>query len=187
MADQLGVHPQTLRRWERQGKIPKPERTIGNHRRYLTGRPIEAALTVGYVRVSSPDQKADLERQKQYVQEKSGKPVDLVIKDLGSGMNYKKSGFKQLLLLLLQGNVKELILTHKDRLLRFGSEIIFQICQHFGVKITFLDQSEDLPPMEKFCRDLVEIMTVFCSKIYGHRSHQHRKCSSLIKSAPTAA
>jgi hypothetical protein len=57
----------------------------------------------------------------------------------------------QLLLLLLQGKVKELILTHQDRLLRFGSEIIFQICQHFGVKITILDQSEDLPPLEKFC------------------------------------
>ena len=56
-----------------------------------------------------------------------------MIKDLGSGLNDKKSGFKQLLLLLLQGKVKELILTHKDRLLRFGSEIIFQICHHFAV------------------------------------------------------
>ena len=121
------------------------------------------------------------------MQEKAGKPVDLVIKDLGSRLNYKKSGFKQLLLLLLQGKVKELILTHKDRLLWFGSEIIFQICQHFGVKITILDQSADLPPMEKFCRDLLEIMTVFCSKIYGHRSHQHRKCSTLSKVTATAA
>ena len=186
MAAQLGVHPQTLRRWEREGKIPKPERTVGNHRRYRSGKGETGGLTVGYVRVSSHDQKADLERQKQFVQEKAGKPVDLVIKDLGSGLNYKKSGFKQLLLLLLQGKVKELILTHKDRLLRFGSEIIFQICQHFGVKITILDQCEDLPPMEKFCRDLVEIMTVFCSQIYGHPSHRHRKCS-ILRTVETAA
>lgn len=186
MAAQLGVHPQTLRRWERAGKIPKAPRTIGNHRRYQTAQPEATALTVGYVRVSSHDQKADLNRQQQYVQEKAGKPVDLIIKDLGSAMNYKKSGFKQLLLLLLQGKVKELILTHKDRLLRFGSEIIFQICSHFGVTVTILDQSEELPPMEKFCRDLVEIMTVFCSKIYGHRSHQNRQCSSSLNSMPTA-
>lgn len=151
------------------------------------GQTDAATLTVGYVRVSSHDQKADLQRQKDSVHEKSGKPVDLVIQDLGSGLNYKKSGFKQLLLLLLQGKVKALILTHKDRLLRFGSEIIFQICHHFGVTVTILDQAEELPPMEKFCRDLVEIMTVFCSKIYGHRSHQHRKCSSSLNPLPTAA
>ncbi len=113
--------------------------------------------------------------------------MDLVIQDLGSGLNYKKSGFKQLLLLLLQGKVKERILTHKDRLLRFGSEIIFQMCHHFGVTVTILDQAEELPPMEKFCRDLVEIMTVFCSKLYGPRSHQHRKCSSSLNPLPTAA
>jgi putative resolvase len=186
MAAQLGVHPQTLRRWEREGKISKPDRTAGNHRRYRSVHGNEAGLIVGYVRVSSHDQKADLERQKQFVQEKAGKPVDMVIKDLGSGLNYKKSGFKQLLLLLLQGKVKELILTHKDRLLRFGSEIIFQICQHFGVKITILDQCDDRPPMEKFCRDLVEIMTVFCSKIYGHRSHENRRRSTSSNATATA-
>lgn len=61
MALKLGVHPQTLRRWERQGKLPPPDRTLGNHRRYCA-KPAQAeALTVGYVRVSSHDQKADLE------------------------------------------------------------------------------------------------------------------------------
>jgi predicted site-specific integrase-resolvase len=127
-----------------------------------------------------------LERQKQFVEQRSGKPVDLVISDLGSGLNYKKAGFKRLLLLILQGKVRELILTHKDRLLRFGSEIIFQICQFLGVQITLLRDEPDKPPMEQFCTDLVEIMTVFCSKIYGHRSHQNRKCSSLSKNTATA-
>ena len=116
----------------------------------------------------------------------AGKPVDLVISDLGSGLNYKKTGFKRLLLLILQGKVRELILTHKDRLLRFGSEIIFQICQHLGVKITILQDTPDKPHMEQFCTDLVEIMTVFCSKIYGHRSHQNRKCSTLSKNTTAA-
>jgi predicted site-specific integrase-resolvase len=186
MALKLGVHPQTLRRWERTGKLPAPERTLGNHRRYRA-KPTQAdAVTVGYVRVSSHDQKSDLERQKQFVTENAGKPVDLVISDLGSGLNYKKTGFKRLLLLILQGKVSELILTHKDRLLRFGSEIIFQICQFMGVKITILKAAEQKPAMEQFCTDLIEIMTVFCSKIYGQRSHQNRKCSTLSKNTPTA-
>ena len=89
--------------------------------------------------------------------------------------------------MLLQGKVRELILAHKDRLLRFGSEIIFQICQHLGVKITILDDKPDKPPMEQFCQDLVEIMTVFCSKIYGHRSHQHRQRSTSSNLSPTVA
>jgi putative resolvase len=186
MAAQLGVHPQTLRRWERSGKTPKPTRTVGNHRRYQTGVPQDNGLTIGYVRVSSHDQKLDLERQKQFVTQQSGKPLDLVISDLGSGLNYKKPGFKRLLLLILQGKVKELILTHKDRLLRFGSEIIFQICSFFGVQITILQDAPDKPHMEQFCTDLVESMTVFCSKIYGHRSHQNSKCSTLSKNSTAA-
>ena len=186
MASYLGVHAQTLRRWERQGKMPAPDRTLGNHRRYKQIPKDTKVLTIGYARVSSHDQKADLERQVAHVKENSERPVDLMIKDIGSGMNYNKSGFKQLLLLLMQGMVGEIVLAHKDRLLRFGSEIIFQICKHMGVKITILDNSPDKPPMERFCQDLVEIMTVFCSKIYGHRSHQHSKCSTLSNLAPTA-
>ena len=154
-AAKLGVHPQTLRRWERQGKLPKPERTLRNHRRYRTTPAQTDAMTVGYVRVCSHDQKSDLERQKQFVEQRAGKPVDLVISDLGSGLNYKKTGFKRLLLLILQGQLRELILTHKDRLLRFGSQIVFQICHFFGVKITILKDEPDKPAMEQFCTDLV--------------------------------
>ena len=126
MASHLGVHAQTLRHWERQGKMPAPERTMGNHRRYRQSKNGDKVLTVGYVRVSSHDQKDDLERQKSYVEEHSERPVDLMIKDIGSGMNYNKAGFKQLLTLLMQGMVGEIVLAHKDRLLRFGSEITFR-------------------------------------------------------------
>ena len=135
MPANLGVHPQTLRRWERLGKLPAPERTLGNHRRDHVNPAKNDAFTVGYVRVSSHDQKSDLTRQQELLKAQAGKPVDLVISDLGSGLNYKKTGFKRLLLLILQSRVKELILTHKDRLLRFGSEIIFRICKHlcFGL------------------------------------------------------
>ena len=80
-----------------------------------------------------------------------------------------------------------LALEDSDRLLRFGSEIIFQICHFFGVKITILQDEPNKPPTEQICTDLVEIMTVFCSKLYGHRSHQNRKCSTLSNPKPTAA
>ena len=166
--------------------MPASERTLCNHRHYRLAPTKADAMVVGYVRVSSHDQKSDLERQAEFVKAHSTSKLDLVISDLGGGLNYKKAGFKRLLLLILQGKVKELILTHKDRLLRFGSEIIFQICAFMNIKITVLSEVEEKPPMEQFCTDLVEIMTVFCSKIYGHRSHQNRKCSTLSKNSATA-
>jgi putative resolvase len=146
-----------------------------------TGRAV-----VGYVRVSSHDQKADLASQSGFVKTKSANPVNLVLSDLGSGLNYKKPGFQRLMLLIRHGKVRELVLTHKDRLLRFGSEIILKICQFMNVRITVRNDTPDKPHIEQFCTDLVEIMTVFCSKIYGHRSHQNRKCSTLRKNTATA-
>jgi predicted site-specific integrase-resolvase len=143
-------------------------------------------LVIGYVRVSAHDQKADLARPSDFVKTKSTHPVNLVRSDLGSGQNYKKPGFKRLLILILQGKVRERVLTHKNRRLRFGSEISFQICQFMNITITVLSDTLDRPHKEQFCTDLVEIMTVFCSKIYGHRSHQNRKCSTLIKNNATA-
>ena len=75
-------------------------------------------------------------------------------------------------------------MTRKDRLLRFGSEIIFRICQQLEVKVTILYETEKKEPMEQFCLDIVEIITVFTSKIYGLRSHSNKK---KIQSAATAA
>ena len=186
MTSHLGIDPQTLRRWERQGKLSKPKRTLSHHRRYRLQASKSEAWVIGYVRVWSHDQKSDLERQKVFLEFKSGKPGDLVMKDLGSGMKYMKSGFKQLLLLLLQGKFRELILTHKDRWLRFGSEIIFQIGKFMGVKITIKSETPGQAPMEQFGKDWVEIVTVFCSKIYGHRSPKHGECSTLNNSNATA-
>ena len=80
----------------------------------------------------------------------------------------------RLLGLILSGQVKELILTRKDRLLRFGSEIIFQICKHFGVKVTIIFESAIKEPMEQFALDVIEIITVFSSRIYGLRSHKKK-------------
>jgi predicted site-specific integrase-resolvase len=176
IALQLGVHPQTIRRWDRTGQLPADARTLGGHRRYRSRAAVEGE-TVGYVRVSSHDQKEDLARQHTAVVAgavAAGKPCDRVISDLGSGMNYQKRGFVLLLGLLLAGKVKTLVLAYKDRLLRFGAEIVFRICQAMGTEVLILKQEEQLEPQQRFCNDVIEVMTVFCSKIYGQRGHANR-------------
>ena len=177
-ASAMKVHPQTIRRWTKTGKLDCT-RTIGNHRRFEPPMN-DSKLVIGYARVSSFDQKEDLVRQQEYI--RTQHKVDQIIQDTGSGMNYKKPGFKKLMLLILEGKVKELVITHKDRLLRFGSEIIFIICKFFGVTVTILHDEKPKDSKDTFASDVIEIITVFCSRIYGQRSHQNRnripKCST---------
>ena len=171
-AEYYGVHAQTIRRWTNEGKIAC-QRTIGNHRRIeIVNEGDNSRKTVGYARVSTHDQKKDLDVQEEVL--KKSNP-DIVIRDLGSGMNYKKTGFVKLLNMIISNQIKELIITRKDRLLRFGSEIIFQLCNYFGVKVTILYETAVKEPMEQFCLDVIEIITVFSSKIYGLRSHKNKK------------
>ena len=174
LASHLGVHPQTIRRWCKSNQLTEHHRTNGNHRRFSLPKQTDGQ-TVGYVRVSSHDQKTDLDTQKQALIEKAKQKnidIDHTIQDIGSGMNYKKKGFSKLLADLLSGKIKHLIIMHKDRLLRFGSEIIFAICNAFHIQITILEPSPAKSPVELLCLDLIEIMTVFSSKIYGTISFQ---------------
>jgi predicted site-specific integrase-resolvase len=147
-ADALGVTAQTLRRWEREGRLIPDERTAGGRRRYDLAR-LKPELfhadaqsqrkTVAYARASSHDQKADLERQKQVLEvycARQGWTFE-VIADLGSGMNYHKKGLKRLLDAIIEGEVGRLVITHKDRLLRFGAELVFAICQAKNVEVVW--------------------------------------------------
>ena len=191
IANYFGVTTPTIRRWGKTGKLIEHHRTLGNHRRFETPRPPSGEI-VGYVRVSSHDQKSDLVVQADALTVKAksdGIIIERTIQDIGSGMNYKKKGFVQLLNLLLAGKVKRLVLMHKDRLLRFGAEIIFAICRAMHVEITILEPSLAKSPVELLCLDLVEIMTVFSSKIYGMRSHTNKKAlnDQLCTTIPAAA
>ena len=96
------------------------------------------------------------------------------IKDLGSGLNFNKKGFKQLLHLILNQQCQRLILNHKDRLLRFGSEIIFQLCHYFGIDVIILEEHDESFEQE-LVSSVLEIITVFSSKLYGKRSHKNKK------------
>jgi excisionase family DNA binding protein len=201
-ADLLGVTVKTLHRWEADGKI-KSTRTAGGHRRYdiadlignkrraLVGSPdVKSAtrqtgsqLTVGYARVSSHDQKDDLNRQVLVLESycaKHGWGFE-IIQDLGSGMNYKKKGLIRLIKLITSYQVERLVLTHKDRLLRFGSDLIFTLCETFGTEVIIINRSDDSSFEEDLASDVLEIITVFSARLYGSRSHKNKKIVEELK------
>jgi predicted site-specific integrase-resolvase len=183
-----GVSTSTLRRWETEG-ILIPERTANGHRRYdlnqLLGIKKELSFTIGYARVSSHDQKEDLARQVQVLElfsAQNGWQIE-IISDLGSGLNYSKKGLKRLISLITNNQVERLILTHKDRLLRFGSELIFSLCEIFGTEVVIINRTEDSTFEEDLANDVLEIITVFSARLYGSRSHKNRKLMEDLRSA----
>ena len=196
-ADFLGVAAQTLRRWEREGKLLPDKRTAGGRRRYNLARLSPEQFrsvdtdrrTVAYARVSSHDQKDDLERQKQVLElycATQGWTYE-VIADLGSGMNYHKKGLQRLLNAIVDGQVGRLVITHKDRLLRFGAELVFAICEVKGVEIVILNQGEDTTFEEDLAKDVLEIITVFSARLYGSRSRKNQKLLEGVKKAVEAS
>lgn len=191
-AEVLGVSITTLRRWETEGKLI-PERTAAGHRRYdlskLKPEIVHAASderrTVAYARVSSHDQKNDLERQKQVLElycARNGWTFE-IIADLGSGMNYQKKGLKRLLDDVVEGRIGRLVITHKDRLLRFGAELVFAICEAKSVEVVILNQGEDTTFEEDLAKDVLEIITVFSARLYGSRSRKNQKLLDGVKRA----
>ena len=195
-AEVLGVSVATLRRWDAEGRLIA-EHTPGGHRRYDLAklRPEQfrseaqgSRKTIAYARVSSHDQKEDLERQKQVLElycARQGWTVE-VIADLGSGMNYHKKGLKKLLAAIIDGEVGRMVIAHKDRLLRFGAELVFAICEAKNVEVVILNQGEDTT-FEAFeevlAKDVLEIITVFSARLYGSRSHKNQKILDGVKRA----
>ena len=183
----LGVSVQALRNWEMEGKIMPSHRTPGGQRMYdlaeLLGVNDLTYPTIAYARVSSSDQKEDLERQHAVLEafcNKNGWHTE-IIRDLGSGMNYNKKGLGHLLELMVQGQMSRLVITHKDRLLRFGAEIVFRICELKGIEVVIINKGEQPSFEEELTRDVMEIMTVFCAKLYGQRSHKSKKMAEDIE------
>ena len=191
----LGVTPKTLRRWEAEGKIEEIKRTPKGHRRYDLSKlyglvprpPISSRATIAYARVSSRDQKDDLGRQVALLESfcaANGWSYE-VVQDIGSGMNYSKRGLQQLIKRICSGEISRLVLTHIDRLLRFGAEIIFSLCEIFGIEVVIINQGEQpLSFEEELAQDVLEIITVFSARLYGSRSHKNRK---LVESLQEAA
>ena len=196
-ATELGVSISTLRRWESEGKLV-PQRTKGNQRRYSAEQimglarkvtPKPERITLAYARVSSADQKKDLERQKTVLEmycAAQGWNFEL-ISDFGSGMNYRKKGLQSLLQKLLNGKIERLVITHKDRLLRFGAELIFSVCEMKGVEVVIINKGEEASFEEDLAKDVLEIITVFSARLYGSRSKKNQKLINGMKEAVKAA
>jgi excisionase family DNA binding protein len=185
MASVLGVTPKTVRLWEKEGKITSIK-TEGGHRRFYPSEVLknkkQSNITIGYARVSTSEQKDDLDRQKKilelYCAEK-GWECEL-ISDIGSGINYNKKGLERLIKLICLGEIERLVVSHKDRLLRFGSEIIFSICEQHNVEIVIINKSINSTFEEELTNDVLEIITVFSAKLYGSRSHKNKKIIDKI-------
>lgn len=106
-----------------------------------------------------------------------------IINDLGSGMNYHKKGLKQLLDGILENQIGRLVLTHKDRLLRFGAELVFALCEARNVEVIIINQGENLSFEEELAQDVLEIITVFSARLYGSRSKKNKKLLEAVKVA----
>ena len=180
----LGVSAQTLRNWDPNGKL-HPHHTSTNGYRYYSHEQLNQVmnikpnlnrLTIGYCRVSSHKQKDDLERQienvKTYLIAK-GQPFE-IISDIGSGINYKKKGLKELIKLITQNRVEKVVILYKDRLLRFGFELVEYIASLYNCEIEIMDSTEKSEQQE-LVEDLVQIITVFSCKLQGKRAGKARK------------
>jgi len=195
-AELLGVAVSTLQRWDREGKLV-PERTPAGRRRYkvsdlgsynpLTKKIVEPERkTIAYARVSSHDQKADLVRQEQVLElycAERGWSFE-VISDLGSGMNYKKKGLNNLIDAIVDDKVGRLVITHKDRLLRFGAELVFAVCEAKNVEVIIINSTDNERSFEEeLASDVLEIVTVFSARMYGARSGKNKKLIDGVSKA----
>jgi len=178
----VNVTKQTLVNWENAGLI-KCTRTKGGHRRYLKADIIikfsdqhnikEPKRSICYCRVSTPNQRADLNTQEEFFRRNF--PNHEIIRDIGSGLNFKRKGLNSILDAAIKGDIEEIVVTHKDRLCRFGFELIERfITQSSDGKIVVLDQKKT-SPQEELVNDLISIITVFSSRLYGLRSHSLKK------------
>ena len=133
-------------------------------------------ITIGYCRVSSHKQKDDLERQidnvKTYLMAK-GQPFE-IISDIGSGINYKKKGLRELIKRISQNQVEKVVVLYKDRLLRFGFELVEYIASLYNCEIEIIDNTEKSEQQE-LVEDLVQIITVFSCKLQGKRANKAKK------------
>ena len=180
----LGVSAQTLRNGDKKGKL-HPHHTSSNGYRYYSHEQLNQVMNIkpnldriviGYCRVSSNKQKDDLERQienmKLYLTAQ-GKPFE-IISDIGSGIDYKKKGLKELMKRISQNKVDKVVVFYKDRLLRFGFELVEYIASLYDCDIEIIDHTEKTEQQE-LVEDLVQIITVFSCKLQGKRANKARK------------
>lgn len=184
----VGKTTKTLQRWDREG-ILKAHRTLTNRRYYVhdqylkvVGQKAKNRITIVYCRVSSSDQKKDLASQKKAVESfclAAGKTIDEQLEDVGSGLNYKRKHFLLLMEKVERGEVFEIVIAHKDRLVRFGFEWFEKFCYDHGTSIVVMN-AESLSPEAEMTKDLLSIIHCFSIRLYGLRKYK-RKITEMAK------
>ena len=154
--------------------------TLYNVKKYLREKNIILnKKKICYCRVSSNKQKLDLERQVLYMKEKY--PTYEIIKDIGSGLNYKRPGLKMIMEKAINGEIDELVIAYKDRLTRFGYEMIeWLITTYSNGKIIIINNNEEQTPMEELSKDILSIMNVYVAKVNGLRKYKTQIKKELI-------
>lgn len=189
LAKMLGVTTQTLRNWNRNGTL-MPSYTKNNGYRYYSEETIASFIhkrakkdlrVIGYARVSSKKQKDDLERQINNLKEaisKKYKDFD-IIQDIGSGINYEKPGLKELIRKIDKREVDVIVVLYKDRLLRYGYELVEYFAKLNGVEIVVLDKVSKTSDQE-LVEDLIQIITVFSCRLQGRRGKKTKEILTNI-------
>ncbi|MBK3493873.1 IS607 family transposase [Viridibacillus sp. YIM B01967] len=191
-AEEIGITIQTLRNWDKTDKL-KPSYTTPSGHRYYSQQQLDMylglyeqekeRLVIGYCRVSSSKQKDDLERQVENMKTyliQQGKPFE-IITDVGSGINYNKKGLNILIDKVLAYQVETVVVMYKDRLLRFGYELLDSLFAKYGTNIQIIDSTPKIEDQE-LVEDLIQIVTVFSCKLQGRRAHKAKKMiEELIK------
>jgi putative resolvase len=195
-ANILGVSYETLRNWDRGGKL-KPIKTAGGHRRYKESdintifgtvkdeESLNLPVVATYGRVSSHEQKqkGDLDRQCQRLSEYCAKKkykVDYIIKDVGSGLSDTRAGLNKLFDLVIGRKVNKVVVEHKDRLTRFQFNIFAKFFTSYGVDIEYIEGQDNSDEAE-LTNDIMMLMAVFSGRIHGRRSAKRRKESKEAK------
>jgi len=182
----LGISYSTLSRWVREGRIRAVKTAGGKYRvpesevrRIAEGLPISREVrAVIYARVSSSDQRSDLERQVQYLTQycssKGYRVVD-VLSDVASGLKTDRKGLLKLFNYVVNRQVDIVVITYRDRLTRFGFEYLEHFFNQHGVKIEVVFGEEPKDAYQELVEDLIEIITSFAGKLYGMRSHKKKR------------
>ena len=182
MAKRLNVSVKTLQRWDREG-ILVAKRTPTNRRYYTEDQYLEyigsstksKRKTIAYARVLSANQKDNLRNQitfiRNYVNAK-GEILDDVIEDIGSGLNYNRKNWNDLLLNQIpKGEIEKIYITYKDRFVRFGFDWFERFCNHYNCEIVVIN-NPDTSPQKELVNDLISIIHVFSCRIYGLRKYK---------------
>lgn len=185
-AKETGVSISTLRRWNKEGTLLPAFVSEGGTRYYsdeqlfdLLGKPrieVKDKVIIGYCRVSSHKQKDDLERQVENVRNymiAKGYQFE-ILTDIGSGINYNNKSLNKIIDMVTNNQVEKIVILYKDRLVRFGFELIENICKKYNTKIEIIDQTEKTEDQE-LVEDLIQIVTVFSARLQGKRAHKAKK------------